>query len=38
MFDDTVFITIFIALDIVLIEQIPYLPYSIIAKPLSKLG
>ena len=38
MFDDTMFITIFNTLDIVLIEQFPYLPYSIFAKPLSKLG
>jgi len=38
MIDYTVFMTIFIALDIVLIEQFPYLPYSIFAKPLSKHG
>jgi len=38
MIDDTVFTTILITLDIVLIEQFLYLPYRIFAKPLSKLG
>jgi len=38
MIDDTMFVTTFNTLDIVLIEQFPYLPYSIFAKPLSKLG